>query len=118
MRKGEEYILAFPVFVVLHPPHEYLGLQLGEVHALALFTDQPAAEEWLQPGGNLEMFRDLGELLDHLRGVKRRTHVVLDPKKGKLASFAKPAEFMHWLEREIPRCRAEVFSPVPGPDAV
>ncbi len=102
MQSGEEFILTFPVFVVLKPPHEYLGLKLGDVHALALFTDQAAAEEWLQPGVSLEIFPDLAELLEHWRGLKQRTHVVLDPKKNKLAAFTMLSEFIYWLECDNP----------------
>ena len=41
MRKGEEFILASPIYVVLQPPHNYLGLHLGELRTLALFLRSP-----------------------------------------------------------------------------
>jgi hypothetical protein len=115
MRTGEEFLLTFPVFVVLQAPKQPLGfLHDGGIHALGLFSDQAAAEEWQRPGDYLETFADLGKLLAYLYGVTDHTHVVLDPKKGKLGAFPKLADFIHWLERDNPQWAGpKFFHPFP-----
>ena len=51
MRIGEEFLLTYPVYIVLQAPGQPLAeMHPGGVHALFLFTDEPAADEWLRPG--------------------------------------------------------------------
>src|SRR4029079_435193 len=103
MRTGEEYILTFPVYIVLQAPGQQLGeLHPGGIHALFLFSDVPAADEWLRPGDYLESFADLGKLLAYLRCDTVHTHIALDPKRAHQTAFPKLADFIHWLERSNP----------------
>jgi hypothetical protein len=80
---------------------------------LFLFTDEAAAGEFLRPGDYLEVFADLGELLAYLWTVTDHTHVVLDPKKGKLSAYPKLDDFIHWLERSNPEYNGKYFRPFP-----
>jgi len=116
MRTGEEFILTFPMFIVLQAPNQPLGeLHPGGIHALFLFTDEAAAGEWMRPGDYLESLADLGKLLAYLWSVTDQTHVVLDPKKGKLGAFPKLDDFIHWLERDNPQYAGpKFFHPFPG----
>jgi hypothetical protein len=68
----------------------------------------------LRPGDYLEAFADLGELLAYLYGVTDHSHVVVDPKKGKLSAFAMLDDFVHWLERSNPEYTGpKYFHPFP-----
>ena len=78
MRTGEEYILTFPVFIVLQAPGQPLGDSCTMAASrTALFSDEPAAGEWLRPGDYLQSFAEQTKLLAHLYGVTDHSHVVL-----------------------------------------
>ena len=95
MRSAEEYLLTFPVFIVLQAPNEPLGfLHNGGIHALVLFSDQTAAAEWLRPDDYLESISDVGKLLAHLCWATVHSHVVLDPKLRTHSAFAKISDLI------------------------
>jgi hypothetical protein len=56
----------------------------------------------------------LGELLAHLWTVTEHSHVMLDPKTGKLTACAKIADWISWLERSNPEWSGpKFFHPFP-----
>jgi hypothetical protein len=99
MRTGEEYLMTFPAYVVKQSTTQAMGFAQLNIIGLALFTDEAAASEWLQPGQHLQLFADNSELLAYLRGLTGDfNHVAVDPKLGKQTGFAKLADFISWIE--------------------